>query len=160
MPHEIPAELTQREFEVFVTRVADDLSYGEDVSSFLGSGIDYAQSRPYVPGDSVRDIDWRGSARPARLFIKEYEALKRVPFLLVVDTSGSMVASSTAVSKFDLACVVAGAVGLAALRRQSPVGLLGAGERPLRHRTLSRHGHRRRLRSERRNLPRRRVLVF
>ena len=57
MPHEIPAELTQREFEVFVTRVADALSYGEDVSSFLGSGIDYAQSRPYVPGDSVRDID-------------------------------------------------------------------------------------------------------
>jgi len=131
-PTRIPAELTQREFEISVRKLADDLAYGEDNSVYTGSGVDYAQSRPFVTGDSVRDIDWRVTARTDRFHVKEYEATKRMPVHLVVDTSGSMHASSRGATKHQLAVVIAGSLALAAIRRLSPVGVADAGERSAR----------------------------
>ena len=46
--------LNSRQFYIAIRRLADTLSYGTDASRFLGSGIDYVQSRPYVYGDPVR----------------------------------------------------------------------------------------------------------
>ena len=48
---------------VVLRRLADDLTYGSDTSRFVGSGIDFAQARPFAYGDSVRHIDWRVTAR-------------------------------------------------------------------------------------------------
>ena len=52
-------QLSNREFEIAVRRLADNLKFGEDPSPFVGSGVDYVQSRLYVSGDSVKDIDWK-----------------------------------------------------------------------------------------------------
>ena len=95
----------------------------------MGSGLEYASSRPYIPGDSVRLLNWRLTARTGRAFVREYEALKRTSAYLVVDTSASMAVSSTARTKHDLAVWIASALGLVAQRRMSPVAVVGAGER-------------------------------
>lgn len=124
----VPVEFTDRSLEIAVRRLANDLRYGQDPSPFVSSGVDYVQSRPFVEGDSVRDIDWRVTARSGRFYVKEYESLKTTPVFIVFDTSASMVQSSQPVSKYNLGLILCGGISLASLRRLSPVGLLASSQ--------------------------------
>ncbi len=127
-----PDELARGNFELVVRRLADDLAFGVDASRFVGSGIEYAQSRPYAPGDPMKMMDWRITARLGKPFVKEYETPKRTAIHLVVDTSASMAVASTTLTKHDCAVWIAAAVGLLGQRRMSPVALVGGGERETR----------------------------
>lgn len=115
-----------------VRQLADDLAFGTDESLFVGSGLEYAQSRPYEPGDPVKQIDWKITARTGHAYLKQYETLKRTTLYLVVDTSTSMSVTSTRLSKHELAVWMASAIGLVGLRRLSPVAMVSAGDRQTR----------------------------
>jgi uncharacterized protein (DUF58 family) len=120
-----PRELAAQDFEMVIRRMANDIALGADASVFVGSGLEYACSRPYQPGDAVRALNWRLSGRQGRPFVKQYDVLRRVSAHIVVDTSASMAVSSRALSKLDYALWAAAAIGLVCLRRMSPVALAG-----------------------------------
>ncbi len=125
----VPFELASRQFDLVVRRLADDLTYGSDASRFVGPGTDYAQTRLYSLGDSVRSIDWKVTARTGKFHVKDYEAPKRITLYIIVDTSSSMSISSTALTKQAAAVWIAGALALVAHRRRNPVALLSGGSR-------------------------------
>ena len=45
---------------------------GSYASAFRGRGIEFEESRPYVPGDDIRSIDWDAMARTGEPFVKRF----------------------------------------------------------------------------------------
>ncbi len=123
--------IDSRQFIIAIKKLADDIGYGSDRSTFLGSGIEYIQSRAYQIGDPIKSIDWKVTARTGKFHVKEYEAPKQMPIYLLIDTSASMTIASTKISKYAAAVRIAGGIAFAALDRISPVGMIGAGGRDL-----------------------------
>lgn len=81
--------------------------------------------RPYVPGDDVRDIDWKASARSGSVLIKRFVTEKHHKILLVADAGRNMSALATGGElKRDVAINVMGAVGLIAMGRSDEIGMV------------------------------------
>lgn len=81
-----------------------------------GRGIEFADHRPYTPGDDFRHIDWKAYKRLNRLLLVLFDEEQDLPIYLILDVSGSMAEPA----KFDQARRIAAAlcyVGLAHLDR-------------------------------------------
>jgi uncharacterized protein (DUF58 family) len=86
-----------------------------------GAGEDFFQHRVYVPGEDVRRIDHRASARYGQLLVKELHRSPRQPLVVVVDTSASMAFWG----KQRCAGQLGAALAVLAVRRGDPVMLVG-----------------------------------
>ena len=64
--------------------------FGEQPSEVLGSGLDFADRRPYIAGDDPRFIDWRASARSGQTLIRRYNTELNTPSCIVIDRRPSM----------------------------------------------------------------------
>ncbi len=91
-------------------------------SNFRGRGIDFAEVRVYQPGDDVRSIDWRVTARTQTAHTKVFQEEKERPVLILVDQSSSMYFGSQVTFKSVLAARAAALIAWAALERGDRVG--------------------------------------
>lgn len=96
----------------------------------LGSGHEIREIRDYVPGDPMRNIDWKSSARGTGLKVRSYDPDERLDIVLVVDAGRS---SSLQIGKLDRvghsANLVARFCELAESRGEN-VGLLTYADKP------------------------------
>src|SRR3954463_2461288 len=76
--------------ELLAKTVVEGFINGLHKSPHLGASTDFAEHRPYMPGDDIRRIDWRLWARSDRYYVKEYEAETNTNFTMIVDVSPSM----------------------------------------------------------------------
>ncbi len=95
----------------------------------LGVSGDFAEHRPYQPGDDIRRLDWRVYGRTDRFYVKECEADTNTSVVLAVDTSASMAFASGRVSKFAYARLLAAALAWFSQRQGDRIGLATFGGR-------------------------------
>lgn len=92
-------------------------------SAFRGVGIEFEESRPYVPGDDVRFLDANVMARTGVPYLKCFREERDQTVHLVVDVSGSMAFGSVGRPKAELAAHAAALLSVAALHAGDRVGL-------------------------------------
>lgn len=110
---------------IFAHRKARGMLDGEYGSVFRGRSLDFDDLRAYIPGDDVRDIDWKASARFGSPLIKRYVAVRRQTVLLIADTGRGMAAESRdGETKKDIAVMALGVVGYLAHRHGDVVGMV------------------------------------
>ena len=104
-------------------------SAGPTVSSFRGRGMEYAESRPYTPGDDVRHIDWRVTARTGRAHSKVFQSERDRVTLLVVDRAPAMQFGTRQRLKSVQAARLAATLAWAAFAEGDRIGACSGNER-------------------------------
>ncbi|HWP36913.1 MAG TPA: DUF58 domain-containing protein [Gemmatimonadales bacterium] len=112
------------DLELVARTVVDGFISGLHRSSYLGRSVDFAEHRPYMPGDDIRRIDWRVFGRSDRFYVKEFEADTNANFTIVLDVSRSMAYGSGALTKLDYARFLAASLAWFARRQRDRVGLM------------------------------------
>jgi len=112
--------------ELVAKLVVEGFITGLHKSPYHGFSVEFAEHRPYLPGDAIRNIDWKLYARTDRYYIKQYEEETNLKAHLVLDCSKSMNFSSDPkkiVTKYQYAIMLSAALAYLLTRQQDAVGL-------------------------------------
>lgn len=101
---------------------------GRRASKLRGRGMDFEELRAYVPGDDVRRMDWRVTARLGKPYVRSYREERDRPLLLLVDQRSSMFFGSRAKLKSVAAAELAALAAWRTLARGDRVGALLFGD--------------------------------
>ncbi|MFP5576863.1 MAG: DUF58 domain-containing protein [Acidimicrobiia bacterium] len=119
--HTDAAEVLRR-LELDVTRRLDGLLHGDYRGLVPGHGSETGETRPYVPGDDVRRIDWNVSARSIDTHVRESIADRELETWVLVDRSPSLDFGTARTTKAGLAVEAVGAIGFLTARTGNRLG--------------------------------------
>jgi uncharacterized protein (DUF58 family) len=93
-------------------------------SPYHGFSVEFAEHRPYLPGDEIRHIDWKIYGKTDRYYIKRYEEETNLKAYILLDTSASMgYRSGDHLSKVEYGSYLAASLTYLMIRQQDAVGL-------------------------------------
>src|SRR3954470_23762022 len=123
--------------EIVARWIVDGFMAGLHRSPRKGFSVEFADYRPYQPGDDLRYIDWKIAARSDRWVVRQYEEETNLRATIVLDVSKSMAwsgaqmrgvsqdpAAATRLTKLAYAERVTAALALLMLRQRDAVGLV------------------------------------
>ncbi len=111
--------------ELRARMVVEGFIAGMHKSPYHGFSVEFAEHRQYMPGDNIRDIDWKVYAKSDRFYIKQYEEETNLKAYLLLDCSASMAyRSGKRVIKLDYAGLLSAALSYMMLRQRDAVGLV------------------------------------
>jgi uncharacterized protein (DUF58 family) len=120
-----PQALTRiASLELIARTVVEGFISGLHRSPLLGFSVNFAEYRPYRPGDDIRKIDWKVYGRTDRLFIKEYEGETNTGIHLILDCSRSMSYGSQGITKLEYGQFLAASLGYFAFKQRDAVGFV------------------------------------
>jgi uncharacterized protein (DUF58 family) len=96
---------------------------GAHLARKRGDGTEFHQMREYRTGDSLRQIDWKATARARRLISREYQEEKNQRVTLLLDCGRRMLAEDGGLTHFDHALNAALLLAYTALRQGDAVAL-------------------------------------
>jgi uncharacterized protein (DUF58 family) len=109
--------------ELVARTVVDGFIGGLHHSPYLGVSTDFAEHRPYMPGDDIRRVDWRVYGRTDRFYVKQFEADTNANLMVLLDVSRSMDFGDR-VTKIDYARMLAASLLYLSRRQRDRVGLV------------------------------------
>ena len=111
-----------REIQVRTGRQVADVLAGQYVSVFKGRGIEFDEVRPYVPGDEIRTIDWKVTARLGKPYVKRFVEERQLTLMLMADISASQDFGSQTRSKREVAAELCALLAFSATFNDDKVG--------------------------------------
>ncbi|HUS47539.1 MAG TPA: DUF58 domain-containing protein [Phycisphaerae bacterium] len=118
--------------ELIARGVVEGFVSGRHKSPYKGFSVEFAEHRPYTPGDDTRDLDWRVLAKSDRYYIKQYIEETNLRCTILLDASGSMKYAGRraarhagrTLSKFEYGQYLAASLAHLMIHQQDAVGLL------------------------------------
>lgn len=108
--------------EIKTKHLVDSLLAGNYHSVFKGQGIEFSELREYVPGDDIRAIDWKVTARFNHPFVREFIEERELQVYFLLDVSGSNQFGNM-ISKQRKALEMIASLMFSAIKNNDKVGL-------------------------------------
>ena len=111
--------------ELTARLVVEGFMSGMHRSPYHGFNVEFSEHRQYMPGDDIRNIDWRVYGKSDRYYVKKFEEETNLKGYLAVDASRSMTfqGESSPMSKLNYACCLAASLAHLMLRQRDSAGL-------------------------------------
>jgi len=113
-----------RDFSLLPRQPVHSLLSGQHASRLRGRGLTFEELRRYRPGDDIRSMDWRATARLRSPHVRVYSEERDRPVLLVVDQRTPMFFGSVRTTKATVAAEGAALAAWRALDRGDRVGAI------------------------------------
>lgn len=120
--------------QLIAKSVVEGFLTGLHRSPFTGVSIEFAEYRPYTPGDDPRSIDWNVYARSDRHYQKKYHGETNTELTILLDVSASMGfggnyrgsggGDAPTISKYEYGCYLAASLAYFASQQRDATGLI------------------------------------
>lgn len=92
-------------------------------SPYHGFSAEFSEYRRYIPGESIKQIDWKLFAKTDRYYLKVFEDETNLRGSVIIDRSGSMGFGSGEITKLEYAALLGAALTYLMIRQRDAVGL-------------------------------------
>jgi len=113
-----------RKIEIKTRGLSRNIFAGEYHSAFKGRGLAFSEVREYQPGDDIRTIDWKVTARFNQPFIKIFQEERELTIMLLIDVSGSEAFGSQDWFKRDMITEIAAVLAFSAIQNNDKIGVI------------------------------------
>lgn len=101
----------QRYKTIYTRKATSRVLDGSYNSIYKGRSMNFDELREYVPGDDIKDIDWKATSRSQKVLVRQYIAEKKHNIMFVMDTNRRMLADTDkGEEKRDVALIAAGSL--------------------------------------------------
>lgn len=119
---------------IHARKVTSRVLDGSYKSIFKGRSMNFDELREYVPGDEIKDIDWKASSRSQKMLVRQYIAERKHNIMLVFDTNKRMLGDSDGMEeKRELAIMSAGTMAYFVNRNGDFVSATYATDKGVKH---------------------------
>lgn len=104
--------------------IVEGFLLGLHKSPYHGFSIEFSQHRPYMQGDSPKDIDWKVYGKSDRFYVKQYEEETNLKSYILLDVSRSMTfASEGRIPKLEYASQLVASLSYLMIKQKDAVSL-------------------------------------
>ncbi len=113
-----------RAIEIKTKGLSTNIFAGEYHSAFKGRGMAFSEVREYQPGDDIRTIDWKVTARFNHPYIKVFEEERELTLMLLIDVSASGAYGSNYGLKKERVTEIAAVLAFSAIQNNDKIGVI------------------------------------